>query len=66
VGDKYPGAHDAEQRGECFQHDNDPCTQRPQLTACDATQSKQFRGQANFESGLMISCNTGVPNLAMA
>jgi hypothetical protein len=26
--EKYPGANDAKERGDCFQHDNDPKAQR--------------------------------------
>jgi hypothetical protein len=57
VGDEYSGAHDAEEGGDCFQHGNNPKTQRPNLTAAVATQSKGFRDKLNFESLMMILCN---------
>jgi hypothetical protein len=58
VGDENAGAHDAEECGKCFQHGNDPVTQRPDLTARGDTQSKGFLGNPNFQSGVMISSNT--------
>jgi hypothetical protein len=57
VGDEYSGAHDAEERGDCFQHGDNPKTQRGNLTAAAATQSKEFRDELNFESWMMILCN---------
>jgi hypothetical protein len=35
-----------------------PMAQRSDLTARGDTQSKGFRGRPNFESAMMISCNT--------
>jgi hypothetical protein len=57
VGDEYSGAHDAEERGDCFQHGDNPKTQRGNLTSGVATQSKEFRENLNFESWMMILCN---------
>lgn len=59
VGNKNAGAHDAEKRGDCFQHGNDPKTQRLDLTARVAAQSKGFGSKLDFESVMMFSCNTG-------
>ncbi len=54
VRDEYAGAHDAEERGYCFQHSDDPIAQRSDLTARGDTQSKGFRSTPNFESGMMF------------
>jgi hypothetical protein len=55
--EKNPGADNAEKRGDCFHHDNNPKTQRADLTAQAVTQSKGFRSQLDFESVMMIFCN---------
>jgi hypothetical protein len=54
VGDEYAGAHDAKERGDCFQHGDDPIAQRDDLTACGDTQSKEFLSILNFANGLMF------------
>jgi hypothetical protein len=48
VGDEYGGAHDAGEGDKCFQHGNDPATQRRNLTACGDTQSKGFQRGRKF------------------
>ena len=58
MGDENAGADNAEERSKCFQHGNDPVTQRPDLTARGHTQSKGFRKDPNFQNGMMISGNT--------
>jgi hypothetical protein len=58
VGDENASADDTEERGNCFQHINDPIAQRSDLTARSDTQSKEFRRNPNFESAVTISCNT--------
>jgi hypothetical protein len=60
VGKEDTGADDAEECGECIQHGKYPKTQRIDLTAQVATQSKEFRDKSNFESGMMILCNSCV------
>jgi hypothetical protein len=60
VGKEDTGADDAEECGDCIQHGKYPNTQRIDLTAQLATQSKEFRGKSNFESGMMILCNSCV------
>jgi cytochrome c2 len=51
VGDKNAGAHDAEECSNCFEHNNDPNAQRPDLTARGPAQSKGFRWGSNFCRG---------------
>src|SRR5947209_1855119 len=58
VREKYPGADDAKECGDCFQHENDPSVQRHDLTARLATQSKGFRKASSFRSVMMILCNS--------
>jgi hypothetical protein len=54
VRDEYAGAHDAEERGDCFQHGNHPKAQRPNLTAgCDG-QSKGFAGEPKLQNTMVI------------
>jgi hypothetical protein len=61
VGDEYTGADDAEERGDCIQHGEDPKSQRIDLTAQLATQSKEFRGKLDFENGMRILGNRTAP-----
>jgi hypothetical protein len=61
VGDENTGADDAEERGDCIQHGEDPKSQRIDLTAQLATQSKEFRGKPDFESGMRILGNRTAP-----
>src|ERR1700716_2947615 len=56
--EKNTGAENAEKRGDCFHHDNNPKTQRQELTVQAVTQSKGFRSQPDFEIVMMIFCNT--------
>jgi hypothetical protein len=58
VGDENAGAQHAEERGEYFQHGDDPLAQRRDLTARGDTQSKEFRTMPDFAGAMMISCNT--------
>jgi hypothetical protein len=60
VGKEDTGADDAEECGDCIQHGKNPKTQRIDLTARVATQSKEFRDKSNFESLMMILCNSCV------
>ena len=54
VRDEYPGAHDAEERGDCFQHGNHPKAQRPDLTARRPAQSKGFAKETKFRTTMVI------------
>ena len=54
VGDEYAGAHDAKERGDCFQHATILKAQRMDLTACGDTQSKEFLSTLNFANRLMF------------
>lgn len=61
VGDKNTGADNAEERSDCIQHGEDPKSQRIDLTAELATQSKEFRGKPDFENGMRILGNRTDP-----
>jgi len=50
VGDEYAYAHNSEECSDRFQHDDDPNSQRLDLTAWVSTQSKGFLSKLNFES----------------
>ena len=57
VGEKDTGADDAEQCGDRVQHGKHPKSQRIDLTARLATQSKEFRGKPIFASAMRILGN---------
>jgi outer membrane immunogenic protein len=61
VGDENTDADNAEERGDCIQHGEDPKSQRIDLTVQLATQSKEFRGQPDFENGMRIFGNRTAP-----
>jgi hypothetical protein len=54
VRDEYAGAHDAEERGDCFQHGNHPKAQRPDLTARRPAQSKGFAKEPKLQNTMVI------------
>jgi len=58
VSDEYTNAHNAEDRSNSFQHDNDPNAQRSDLTACASAQSKGFPFDVELRKRVMICCNT--------
>src|SRR6266576_331134 len=58
VSDEYTNAHNAEDRSDSFQHDDDPNAQRSDLTACASAQSKGFPFDVELRKRVMICCNT--------